>query len=668
MVTLCLRVCDVAFTHDLGYATRVSTLWFRIVRARGKSNLSNDTRVSEQTDTPVKPSYQVQEKGSRWQFILPISIAPALVALCVQLSHWVNVPIWDEWDTPGTALLRFAEHRLTWADLFAQHNEPRLVFPRIVHIGLAFLGGWDVRQGMALTFIAATIASLSVLMWLRLRPRRINLPVLVTWTTINFLLFAPSQYENFLSGFMWYLFVPVLCLLACITINLSRQPLRRKVLINAGLALVATYSYGHGMLLWLFGIPIAEKQRTKQRGIGSRIVWYSVYAALGIAAIATYFVGYRRPPIAPPPARITQFPLILDFLVVWLGAVLRSNVINSRIIGTCVGIVLLFALLAAAWFIYQNKSGRKNYYPWLVLLGFSLTAGLMLAVNRVNIGTDRVFNIRLIGFSGVHYNAVSVFVYVALVGVLYNVYLDINASKKVCHVPFVAVTSVCLMFFAIDWSFSLLDESSRLPLFQQNRNRARTAVIWSKAIPDNPDITLAYPYANQVPQRVEEMERFGVLTLPKVSKRVMTAITKLPDVTNPEGGNLDIHQVVRSDIFRVAGWARNPRCNCRADYVVLGIANGEQLRPFIAIATGLPRSDVVTAFGPKKLKDCGFDQQVDASKLPSGRLTLRAWAIDLEQQEVFPIHASLQLESSRELNGPVELKDSDELYLKRDGT
>jgi hypothetical protein len=193
-------------------------------------------------------------------------------------------------------------------------------------------------------------------------------------------------------------------------------------------------------------------------------------------------------------------------------------------------------------------------------------------------------------------------------------------------------------------------------------------VIWSKAIPDNPDITLAYPYANQFPQRVEEMERFGVLTLPKVSKRVMTAITKLPDVTNPEGGNLDIHQVVRSDIFRVAGWARNPRCNCRADYVVLGIANGEQLRPFIAIATGLPRSDVVTAFGSKKLKDCGFDQQVDASKLPSGRLTLRAWAIDLEQQEVFPIHGSLQLESSRELNEPVELKDSDELYLKRDGT
>src|SRR4051812_3450839 len=84
---------------------------------------------------------------TRW-LLLGGAISPALIAFYVQKKHWINIPIWDEWDTPGIALLHFMQRTLTWGDLLAQHNESRKVVPRLIHIAIASVAGWDVRQGM----------------------------------------------------------------------------------------------------------------------------------------------------------------------------------------------------------------------------------------------------------------------------------------------------------------------------------------------------------------------------------------------------------------------------------------------------------------------------------------------------------------------------------------
>ena len=72
----------------------------------------------------------------------------------------------------------------------------------------------------------------------------------------------------------------------------------------------------------------------------------------------------------------------------------------------------------------SNKERWRNYYPWLLLLALALSSGALTAVGRVNLGIDLVFNTSFNGFSSMRYNASSVFAYVAVIGLVFNLYED----------------------------------------------------------------------------------------------------------------------------------------------------------------------------------------------------------------------------------------------------
>jgi len=65
-------------------------------------------------------------------------------------THWVAVPFWDEWETPGAQLADYCQGSLDWADLFGQHNEHRLFFPRLIWLPLAILAGSHATIAMLL--------------------------------------------------------------------------------------------------------------------------------------------------------------------------------------------------------------------------------------------------------------------------------------------------------------------------------------------------------------------------------------------------------------------------------------------------------------------------------------------------------------------------------------
>src|ERR1041384_1794132 len=216
--------------------------------------------------------------GTFW-LLLGGAIAPVLLAFGIQRKNWINIPIWDEWDTPGIALLHHAQGTLTWGDLWAQHNESRKVVPRLIHLVIASVSGWDVRQGMVLTFVCACAVSACALVYLRRSSNRSASQVLPAWLLVNVLLFAPSQYENFLSGFVFEIYIPFLCLIGCCAVNLSRWPLPAKVACNSFLALIATYTFAHGILLWVFAIPIPIRER-RLRSALFFLVWSAAYFAV----------------------------------------------------------------------------------------------------------------------------------------------------------------------------------------------------------------------------------------------------------------------------------------------------------------------------------------------------------------------------------------------------
>jgi hypothetical protein len=186
-------------------------------------------------------------------------------------------------------------------------------------------------------------------------------------------------------------------------------------------------------------------------------------------------------------------------------------------------------------------------------------------------------------------------------------------------------------------------ELTRVKQFQANRRRARTAIVWINALPQNPEIFLAYPYPDFFWQRVEEMRTAGLLALPKVSDSLAQAIAHPPTNAEFYAGHFDLAEPLPPAYFRFAGWARTPAKQAAANYVVLGWEGADNsFHPFTAIPTDKMRPDVAAVFGPSALKT-GFDQDIETARLPPEAEIIKAWAIDWETQQAFPLDGVVRL-------------------------
>ena len=68
-----------------------------------------------------------------------LAIFPALVLGWLVWRYGVNLPVWDEWNVPGVAIVQSVTEQITWEDWIYQHNESRKLFPRLLFVLLARL-------------------------------------------------------------------------------------------------------------------------------------------------------------------------------------------------------------------------------------------------------------------------------------------------------------------------------------------------------------------------------------------------------------------------------------------------------------------------------------------------------------------------------------------------
>jgi hypothetical protein len=77
-----------------------------------------------------------------------------------------NVPQWDDWDVlPWLA----GERAVSWEWLWATHNEHRIVIPKLLLLGLAWLSHCDLRAGMLFNVLALATASAALILAVRSR-------------------------------------------------------------------------------------------------------------------------------------------------------------------------------------------------------------------------------------------------------------------------------------------------------------------------------------------------------------------------------------------------------------------------------------------------------------------------------------------------------------------
>ena len=96
-----------------------------------------------------------------------LGVLPGIVLLAYIQAFAVNVPFMDDWQF--VPLLEKAKNgALTFPDLFAPHDEHRLLVPRIIIIASMFATGGEYRTQSYITFIVVAVTS-ACLLWLMIR-------------------------------------------------------------------------------------------------------------------------------------------------------------------------------------------------------------------------------------------------------------------------------------------------------------------------------------------------------------------------------------------------------------------------------------------------------------------------------------------------------------------
>ena len=559
---------------------------------------------------------------------------PALAAFYMMCTHWVPVPYWDEWDSPGQQLAAFYRGTLRFADLFAQHNESRSFFPRLLYLALYLPAGWDVRFGMLITFFLVCAGSAGLYQMLR-QTNRSSAAVPFAFAAMNFLLFSPRQYENFLHGVMIEAFAPVCALIFALLMNLSDRSLKTKTLVNAALAFIATYTFANGMLLWVLAFPI---ETARVRDTRTRIVWRVIYLLIAVASLAGYFFSYRHPPLSPPfVSPLGKLPELSHFFLVWLGSLFS---VGAPALGGAI-VLLIFLGLATAAIVQIRRTGAwRGTYPWLVLGFYTLISGCVVAVGRLGFSHSMAGDVR--------YTATTAFLYLAVVGLAFSLFAQARPRAVATRLAF-PTALLSLMVLGTFWAITFNKERPLLRTLTEARKHCLLVLRWSEVISQNPEIASLSPYpVNDVVSVIRTLAENDALRPRLVSQKLAGAVNHSPDIAAATAGNLDAARLESASQLVFQGWARVPDQERPADCVVLGLEAADGKWSLLCVfETGGNRTDVAQHFGHAALNRSGFSGRIHPAHLPAGNFTLKAWAIDLSNERAFPIANAVSLQLQR---------------------
>jgi hypothetical protein len=540
---------------------------------------------------------------------------PILAALYVVWRQTVAFPFWDEWNTPGAQLASWYRGTLTFAELCSQHNESRKLVPRLIYLPLFATAGWDVRLILPLVFGVVGLMAVG-LYHLAHRTIRSRIAAHLAFIAMNFLLFSPRQYQSFSNGIQWETFIPGLALVLALLVNLSTRTPARKTVYNALLALVSTYTFANGMLLWLLAFPVTTV-REKSKSSRPQLFWRVAYVTAAAVSIACYFISYRHPPLSPPPASpISDAPGLLQFFLIWVGSLFRVR--NPVLVGGL--IVTLFLTLAtiSAWLIGKRRPWQPHY-PWLVLGAYTLISGAITAFARLRFGLEIAADNR--------YAVFTVMLYIAVAGLGFTVYEQLRRNRSVRRGGlFLGATAAVVLLslgastFNAEWRFLKKSAAYRKHLLLVFR--------WADAVPRNPELNWITPYPDTA-EVIHVLAEHDVLRPRPVSKTLARAINAVPPDSGAEAGLLEQATPDGSGRIWVKGSARIPDENRAADCVVLGWETPGGWQPRWVVETGgeTPSS---------------FSHPLIANLPPEGAV-LRAWAIDLKRDRVYPLAGAINL-------------------------
>ena len=613
-----------------------------------------------------------------------LGVLPALLLLADIHAFAVNIPFMDDWQF--VPLLERAKNgTLTFRELWAPHDEHRLLLPRIVIIVSMFATGGDYRVQSFITFSVVAVMS-ACLLWLMVRLNGSRSSVLWTWVLANIALFSPIQFHNWLWPMQFAYFLPYTFLALCFCTLYARIPTLPKFMLAAVFALAGNCSFVQGNLIWPAALPIilfAPDILTKGVRRNFAIAW----VVLGTAAATFYFWGLEHnaaisdyayghdgvPPTISTLRELEEHPANTIFRMglfvlgmfgnsIARGFPVSNNLVFSRIWGA---IVLVLALigLAMAW---RRRLFFNRALPWACLLLFTfLTAGFV-CVGRVWRGEYQPLTPR--------YTTFGAFCIVALIALLYSAFSGLE--KELSRSDYVPVRWSNVVFWTQgllvglylciqwnNWTYGqhLMEEWN----LTRWHARARLHFLGKVATYSGPNLLGGNEEIIAV--MAGSLEKLGMLQPPRAADLRISALGKEITSEGSKKGRFDRLIVCGPDGWRASGSALSIRGRA-ADAVVLGVQNADG--EWVAIAAGTPVSppryldkntrmdwEFLALSGPQKRGEWEIDLPPNAFGEQRSGL-LRAWALDFRRQVLYQLPGDQEFAVIPEMDRPAVMEKS----------
>ena len=289
-------------------------------------------------------------------------VVPAL-AYCVFVQHYsINVLVADQWINIPLVAKAFSGH-LAVTDLWAQHNENRMLFPNLVVLALAYSTHLDVRIE---TFASVLLLFGSVVLIIWTHKRRSPATPLLWYCPVAILMVTWAQYENALWGFQIAWYIVLICLMGTLAVLNRRQVTAAGLIVAAGLAVIGSYSSLQGLLIWVAGFVLLM-----YHGRGWRLC--TAWIVTGAATTALYFFHLDSTPLGY--YRIDPFahPIVIVKLFFFsLGNVAGKPLPGAPLAVPAHGQVLL---------------GSAS--PWIIAFGVVIFVCGVLAIVNTTFGGNR---------------------------------------------------------------------------------------------------------------------------------------------------------------------------------------------------------------------------------------------------------------------------------------
>ena len=240
---------------------------------------------------------------------LALSAIPIIFLIVLVCKYATNVPYWDQWDI--TYLFeKFYKSELTFSDFWRQHNEHRLVFSKLLFLGLGLLSKFDVRWEIATSIILSIVIFLLIIWHISKNKENLNVKNnhRLLWIVFSTFIFSLSQSENWLWGFQLPWFLNVLAVVAAAFILSNYKINFFTILLVTVCSIIATLSLSSGILIWLivlFFLIVYQIKAVKKLSVAIFLFWVVVSASVFLL----YLHGFERSSGLPSLFSFLESPL-----------------------------------------------------------------------------------------------------------------------------------------------------------------------------------------------------------------------------------------------------------------------------------------------------------------------------------------------------------------------